>query len=184
MEQRDDLLVWIDCEMTSLLDPTIDSITQIACIITDKDLNVIAESEEITIHADKKRFDEVPEDVRKFHQDMGLIPAILASTITEAEAEQTILEMVRAHTTPGRAPMCGNTIHMDRMFIRTRMPALNAHLHYRNIDVSTIKELAKRWKPALIEQVIKMKENKTHHALDDIRGSIEELKFYRDNWLK
>jgi oligoribonuclease len=184
MIQRDDLLVWIDCEMTSLVDPAIDSITQIATVITDKELNIIAEGEEITIHADAKRFEQIPQEVRDMYQDSGLIPSIVASTITEAEAEERVLTFIKQYCTPQSSPLCGNSIHSDRMFIKPRMPKLNEYLFYRNIDVSTIKELARRWRPDLIEEVIKMKANKNHHALDDIKGSIEELKFYRDNWLK
>lgn len=183
MPQRDDLLVWIDLEMTSLLDPAVDSITQIACVITDADLTVIAESDEITIHADSKRFDEVPEDVRKVHQDAGLIPQILASTVTEAVAEQQILGFMARHVAPGTAPLCGNSVWSDKRFLMARMPALNAYLHYRTIDVSSLKELAKYWKPELYEAAAQMKANKSHHALDDIRGSIAELRLYRSNWL-
>lgn len=184
MSQRDDLLVWIDLEMTSLVDPTVDSITQIACVITDKELNVIAEGEEITIHADAERFEQIPEDVRLLYQDNGLIPSIVASTVTEADAEARVLEFIKQYVVPGSSPLCGNSIHGDRMFIKFRMPDLNDYLHYRNIDVSTIKELARRWRPELSEEVAKLKANKNHHALDDILGSIEELELYRDRWLK
>ena len=184
MTQRDDLLVWIDLEMTSLVDPTIDSITQIACVITDKDLATIAESEEITIHADPKRFEEIPEQVRVMYQDNGLIPSILASTVTEKEAEARILSFIKEYVSPKSSPMCGNSIHGDRMFIKFRMPELNEYLHYRNIDISTIKELARRWQPEIASEVIRMKAGKTHRALDDIKGSIEELRHYRNNWLK
>lgn len=184
MVQREDLLVWIDLEMTSLVDPTVDSITQIACVITDKELNVVAEGEEITIHADPKRFAEVPEEVRRLYQDSGLIPSIIASTVTETEAEARVLEFVQEYVTPKTSPLCGNSIHGDRMFLKFRMPKLNDHLHYRNIDVSTIKELARRWRPEVSSEVVKLKANKNHHALDDIKGSIEELKYYRKVWLK
>lgn len=184
MPQRDDLLVWIDLEMTSLVDPTVDSITQIATVITDKELNVIAEGEEITIHADAKRFDEIPLEVRAMHSDAGLIPSILASTVTEAEAEARAVAFIQQYVAQGTSPLCGNSIWSDRRFLIARMPQLNAYLHYRTIDVSTIKELARRWRPETYEVARKMKEHKTHHALDDIRGSIEELKLYRENWLK
>jgi oligoribonuclease len=184
MEQRDDLLVWIDLEMTSLIDPTIDTITQIATVITDKDLNVIAEGEEITIHADAKRFEEVPEDVRAVHSDAGLIPSILASTVTEGEAEERVLTFIKQYVKEGTSPLCGNSIWSDKRFIMARMPTLNAYLHYRTIDVSTLKELAKYWKPDAFEVARQMKEHKSHHALDDILGSIKELKMYHDTWLK
>lgn len=184
MAQRDDLLVWIDLEMTSLVDPTVDSITQIACVITDKELHSIAESEEITIHADPQRFEEIPLSVRKMYQDNGLIPSIVASTVTEAEAEERILSCITEYVAESSSPLCGNSIWSDRRFIAARMPRLNAYLHYRCIDVSSIKELARRWNPALFEAAAELKKNKTHHALDDIRGSIAELKLYRDLWLK
>lgn len=174
----------MDLEMTSLVDPTIDSITQIACVITDKDLVTIAESEEITIHADPKRFEEIPEQVRVMYQDNGLIPFIIASTVTEKEAEARILSFIKEYVSPKSSPLCGNSIHGDRMFIMFRMPELNKYLHYRNIDISTIKELARRWRPEFYEAAQKMKEGKTHRAMDDIKGSIEELRYYRENWLK
>ena len=183
MALKDDLLVWIDLEMTSLVDPTIDSITQIACVLTDKDLNIVAEGKEITIHADPKRFEQIPEDTRKVYQDSGLIPHILRSTVTEAHAEVEVLAFIKEYVAPKSSPLCGNSIYNDRMFLKFRMPNLNEYLHYRNIDVSTFKELARRWCPDLYEEVVKMKANKTHHALDDIKGSIAELKFYKEHWL-
>ncbi len=182
--QRKDHLVWIDLEMTSLVDPTVDSITQIATVITDNDLNIIAEGEEITIHADPKRFEEIPDDTRKVYQDSGLIPAIVASTVTEGEAEERVLSFISEHVEKGTSPLCGNSAWSDKRFLMARMPTLNAYLHYRTVDVSTIKELTRRWKPDLFDEVRKMKANKTHHALDDIKGSIEELRFYRERWLK
>ena len=184
MPQRDDLLVWIDLEMTSLIDPMVDSITQIACVITDSDLNIIAESEEITIHADPTRFEEIPQSVREMYADSGLIPKIIASTVTEAAAEERILACIQEHVREGSSPLCGNSIWSDRRFIMARMPRLNGYLHYRTIDVSSLKELARRWRPDLFDAAQKMKAHKTHHALDDIRGSIDELKLYRAAWLK
>lgn len=184
MPQRDDLLVWIDLEMTSLVDPTVDSITQIACVITDKDLHIVAESEEITIHADPKRFEEIPLLVREMYQDNGLIPSIVASTVTEREAEQRILDFISQYAAPQSSPLCGNSVYNDRVFLRHRMPTLNEYLHYRIIDVSSLKELARRWRPDLFEAAAELKKDKTHHALDDIRGSVAELKLYRDRWLK
>lgn len=177
-------MVWIDLEMTSLVDPRIDSITQIACVITDTDLNIIAESDEITIHADPERFDDIPEAVRAMYQDSGLIPSIIASTVTEAEAEARILAFVEQYVAPNTAPLCGNSVHGDRMFLKLRMPRLEAYMHYRIIDVSTIKGLAQRWRPELAVEVSAMKANKNHHAMDDIKGSVAELKFYREQWLK
>lgn len=184
MNQRDDLLVWMDLEMTSIVDVAVDSITEIATIITDKDLNIVAEGEDIIIKADMARFDQIPTDVRAIHDKSGIIHEVAKSTITESEAESRVLAFLQMHVTQRSSPLCGNSIYMDRIWIRNRMPKLNEYLHYRNIDVSTPKELAKRWRPDLYAEAEKMKEGKTHRAMDDIKGSIAELKFYRENWLK
>lgn len=184
MPQRDDLLVWIDLEMTSLVDPMVDSITQIGCLITDKELNIIAESEEITIHADPERFTVVPAEVQEMYKNNGLIPKILASTITESAAEDKILSFLQTYVKEGSSPLCGNSVYNDRMFLRFRIPKVNNYLHYRNIDVSTIKELARRWEPKLFADAEELKQIKTHHALQDIKDSLKELKLYRDRWLK
>lgn len=184
MNQRGDLLVWMDLEMTSIVDVRIDSITEIATIVTDTDLNVVAEGEDIIIKADMARFDQIPADVRAIHDKSGIIHEVEKSTVTEAEAEERVIAFLEAHVAPRSSPLCGNSIYMDRIWIRNRMPKLNEYLHYRNIDVSTLKELAKRWRPDLYEAGEKMKEGKTHRAMDDIKGSIAELKFYRENWLK
>ena len=184
MNQRDDLLVWMDLEMTSLLDPNIDTITEVAAIITDKDLNIVAEGEPVVIKADMTRFDQIPADVLAIHQNSGIIERVRESTTTMAEAEEQVLAFVSQYCTPGSAPLCGNSMTLDRTFMRLQMPKFYGYLHYRNIDVTAIKELARRWRPELYEEAQKMKEGKTHRALDDVRGSIAELKFYRDNWLK
>jgi oligoribonuclease len=184
MEQRDDLLVWMDLEMTSLVNVALDSITEIAVVITDKDLNIVADGPDIVIRADATRFDEIPTDVRELHEKSGILPEILASTVTEQEAQQTILAFVQQYVQPRTSPLCGNSIHMDRLFLYHRMPDLNDYLFYRNIDVSTIKELAKRFNFPLYEEAQTRRGVKSHRAKDDILRSIEELKFYRDRFFK
>jgi oligoribonuclease len=182
--QRNDLLVWMDFEMTSIVDPQVDTITEVAAIITDKDLNVIAEGPEIVIQADMDRFNHIPADVLAIHQKSGIIDRVRDSTTTLPEAETQMLAFVSEYCVPSTALLCGNSMTLDRTFMRLQMPQLYAYLHYRNIDVTAIKELAKRWRPEFYETAQKMKEGKTHRAMDDIKGSIAELKFYRDNWLK
>lgn len=182
--QRDDLLVWMDLEMTSLVDVRVDSITQIAVVLTDEELRPIAELEEITIHADQSAFDNIPPDAKAIYDQSGLIPDIVASTVTEAEAEARVMAFLTEHVAHKTSPLCGNSTYHDRLFLKFRMPTVESYLHYRTIDVSSVKELARRWRPELYSQVEKMKENKTHRALDDIKGSIAELRFYQENWLK
>ena len=181
--QRDDLLVWMDLEMTSLVDVHIDTITEIAAIITDKDLNIIAEGPDIIIHADPTRFDTIPAEVRAIHEKSGIIPAVAASTVTQEEAQKQVLEFIGQYVAPVTAPLCGSSMHMDRMFLYTHMRELYDYLFHRNIDVSTIKELAKMWAPEVAAEWNASKGEHTHRALDDIKRSIEELKFYREHWL-
>ena len=184
MNQRQDLLVWMDLEMTSLVDVRVDTITEIAVVITDNDLTIVSEGPDIVIHADPKRFDDIPADVRAIHDKSGIIPEVLKSTVTHGEAEKAVLDFVKEHVSPQSSPLCGSSMHMDRMFLYTYMPDLYNYLHHRNIDVSTIKELARRTRPELYAEAEKLNEHKKHRALDDIKASIAELKFYRDNWLK
>lgn len=182
--QRNDLLVWMDFEMTSIVDPQVDTITEVATIITDKDLNIIAEGPQIVIKADMDRFNHIPPEVLEIHKKSGIIDRVAASTTTIAEAEDQTLAFISEYCTPGSAPLCGNSMTIDRTFMRLQMQKIYFYLHYRNIDVTTIKELARRWQPEFYEAAQKMKEGKTHRAMDDIKGSIEELKYYRENWLK
>ncbi len=184
MAQRDDLLVWIDLEMTSLADVRKDTITEIAAAITDRELNLVAEGPNIIIKTDRKRFDEIDAETRAIHEASGIIDAAAESTISTSEAEQRILDFLSPYVSPKTAPLCGASMHMDRMFLYTHMPNLYAYLHHRNIDVSTLKELAKFWKPAVAAEWASQRGDKKHRALDDILRSIEELRFYRDNWLK
>lgn len=182
--QRNDLLCWVDLEMTSIRDVLVDRITEIAVVLTDKDLNVVAEGPEIVIHADPALFRDIPEHTRAVHDASGIEAAVAASTTTMAEAEEQVLAFLKEHCVEGTAPLCGNSIHMDRHFLRMQMRSVNDYLFYRCIDVSSIKELARRWAPELYEEAEKRKGEKPHRAKGDILNSIAELKFYRDNFFK
>ena len=184
--QRNDLLVWVDLEMTSLVDVRTDRITEIAVILTDKDLNVIAEGPEIVIHVDDALFDRdrVPASARAIYGDNGLRKLSAESTISLEEAEQKVLAFLQEHVAEKTAPLCGNTIHMDRHFLRIHMPRVDEYLFYRCIDVSSIKELARRWAPPIYEEAERRKGEKPHRAKGDILNSIEELRFYRDTFFK
>ncbi len=181
--QRNDLLVWMDLEMTSLLDVRKDAIIEIAAVITDNDLNLVAEGPDIIIHAPRGAFEGIPSEVQEIHKRSGIIEDCVQSTVTAEEAEMEVLAFIEAHTTPQSSPLCGNSIHMDRMFLRLQMPVLDSYLHYRCIDVSTLKGLAQRWKPELYEKWQQIRGEKKHRAKDDILQSIEELKFYRAHFL-
>lgn len=179
--QREDLLVWMDLEMTSLMDVRKDSIIEIAAVLTDKELEVVAEGPDLVIHAERETFDAIPQNVREIHEKSGIIEEVVQSTVTEADAEKQVLAFLREYVAPQSSPLCGNSIHMDRMFLYTRMPSVHSFLHYRNIDVSTIKELAKRWAPVSFSRY---KKEGTHRAKDDILQSIDELKFWRKEVFK
>ena len=168
-------MVWMDLEMTGL-DPDVDTILEIASIMTDKDLNILAEGPVIAIHHDQQALDNMDEWCRKQHASSGLSGRVLASSTSLAEAEAETLDFIRAHTTKGTVPLCGNSIHQDRRFLVRHMPELEAWLHYRMIDVSTIKELVKRWYPSIKPP----HKAETHLALDDVRESIAELRYYRE----
>ncbi len=181
--QRNDLLVWIDLEMTSLQDVMKDSIIEIAAVITDNSLAVVAEGPDIIIHADEAAFRNIPPDALEIHTKSGIIKESPASTVTIQDAEREVLNFIQEYSTPQSSPLCGNSIHMDRMFLRIQMPEIDSYLHYRCIDVSTLKSLAQRWKPELYEGWQNIRGEKKHRAKDDILQSIEELKFYRDKFL-
>lgn len=183
--QRNDLLVWVDLEMTSIQDVLVDRITEIAVVLTDKDLVTVAELPSIIIHADRDFYDSRKRpEMRKVPRQDDLMEASAASTVTMQEAEDQVLSFLQDHVAPNSAPLCGNSIHMDRHFLRLQMPRFEKYLFYRCIDVSSIKELARRWAPDIYEEAERRKENKTHRATDDIRQSIEELGFYRDMFFK
>ncbi|MCW3843941.1 oligoribonuclease [Micromonospora yasonensis] len=172
-----DLLVWIDCEMTGL-DLGRDALIEVAALVTDPDLNVLGEGVDVVIHADEAALDGMPEIVRTMHGKSGLTDAVRRSTVTLAEAEDLVLEYVTSHVKdPRTAPLCGNSIATDRGFIARDMPRLDAHLHYRMIDVSSIKELCRRWYPRVYFG--QPQKGLAHRALADIRESVRELEYYR-----
>jgi oligoribonuclease len=172
-----DLLVWIDCEMTGL-DLARDGLIEVAALVTDPDLNVRGHGVDVVIRADEALLAGMVDVVRDMHERSGLTAAVRASTVTLAQAEDMILEYVCAHVPePRTAPLCGNSIATDRAFLSRDMPRLDAHLHYRMIDVSSIKELCRRWYPRVyFGQPAK---GLAHRALADIRESIRELEYYR-----
>lgn len=172
-------LIWIDLEMTGL-SPRDDRIIEIATIITDSDLNIIEEGPVMVIRQPLVRLAEMDEWNTRTHTESGLINRVKESTIDEAEAELVTLAFIAKHVSGNHSPLCGNSICQDRRFLALYMPKLEAYLHYRNLDVSSLKELARRWRPELLND---FKKNNTHRALDDIRESIDELKYYRKTFL-
>jgi oligoribonuclease len=172
-----DNLVWIDCEMTGL-DLSKDALIEIAVLVTDSELNIVDEGVDIVIHADDTALDAMPDVVRDMHAASGLTPLVRQSAVSVADAEALVLDYVRKHIPDVRtAPLCGNSIATDRSFIARDMPALDAHLHYRMIDVSSIKELCGRWYPRIY--YAQPDKGLTHRALADIKESIRELRYYR-----
>ncbi|NES30918.1 oligoribonuclease [Micromonospora terminaliae] len=172
-----DLLVWIDCEMTGL-DLGRDKLIEVAALVTDPDLNVLGEGVDVVIHADEAALEAMPEIVQTMHGKSGLTEEVRRSTVTLREAEDMVLDYVASHVKdPRTAPLCGNSIATDRGFIARDMPRLDAHLHYRMIDVSSIKELCRRWYPRVYFG--QPQKGLAHRALADIRESIRELEYYR-----
>jgi oligoribonuclease len=174
-----DLLLWMDMEMTGL-EPDRERIIELAAILTDGELNVVAEGPELVIHQPGELLAAMDAWNTEHHTASGLVARVVASTISEADAEAALLAFVAAHVpTAVRPVLAGNSIHQDRRFIRRYLPAVDRRLHYRMVDVSTVKELVKRWYPAVADA--RPQKNDTHRALDDIRESIAELRYYRDH---
>ncbi|TRW48511.1 oligoribonuclease [Aliidiomarina halalkaliphila] len=171
-------LIWIDLEMTGL-SPEEDVIIEIATIVTDDQLNIIAEGPVLAVHQSKTRMAAMDEWNTRTHTGSGLVARVQQSKYREAEAEAETIAFLEKHVAPGKSPMCGNSICQDRRFLARYMPTLEAFFHYRNLDVSTVKELAKRWKPEILPGFAK---HNKHEALADIRESIEELKYYREHF--
>lgn len=180
MALSDQNLIWIDLEMTGL-DPERDRIIEIATIVTDQNLEVVAEGPVLAIHQSRAVLDTMDEWNRNQHGGSGLTERVLASVVTEADAERATLQFLEQHVPEGVSPMCGNSICQDRRFLARGMPTLESYFHYRNLDVSSLKELVKRWAPELAQGVVK---NGKHLALDDIRDSIAELRYYREHFLR
>jgi oligoribonuclease len=180
MPVADTHLIWIDLEMTGL-DTQNDHIIEIATVVTDADLNVLAEGPVIAVRQDDEILAGMDEWNTRQHGRSGLIARVRASTVGESAAELATLRFLEQWVPNGASPMCGNSICQDRRFLARWMPQLEAYFHYRNLDVSTLKELARRWAPPLAEGFAK---ESRHLALDDIRDSIAELRYYRDNFLR
>jgi len=169
-------LIWIDLEMTGLdVDKCV--IIEIATVITNQDLEIIAEGPDLIINRTQSQLDIMDEWNRQHHGDSGLTQAVIESTISHQQAEQQTLAFIKQYVNPQASPLCGNTVYTDKHFLDHHMPSINNYLHYRSIDVSSIKTLYQRWRPeaSMFEKAEK------HRALDDIKESIQELKFYRDH---
>ncbi len=177
--KSDSNLIWIDLEMTGL-DPEIDVIIEIATIVTDSDLNVLAEGPIFAVHQDKATMDAMDDWNTNQHGKSGLTQRVLESAITKEEAEQATIAFLSEWVPAGKSPICGNSIGQDRRFLVKYMPGLEAYFHYRNLDVSTLKELARRWRPDVLAGV---KKSGAHLAMDDIRDSINELRHYREHFI-
>jgi oligoribonuclease len=173
-------LIWIDLEMTGLK-PDTDHIIEIATVVTDKHLNILAEGPVLAIHQSDETLEAMDDWNRRQHAASGLAARVRASTITAAEAERQTLQFLRQYVEPGVSPMCGNSICQDRRFLAREMPELERYFHYRNLDVSTLKELARRWAPEVFNSFQK---TSSHLALDDIHDSIRELAHYRAHFLR
>jgi oligoribonuclease len=170
-------LIWIDLEMTGL-EPATDVIIEIATIVTDGDLNILAEGPVLAIHQPDSLIDNMDDWNTKTHGNSGLVQRVKDSKTNEAEAVKQTIAFLQKYIGKGVSPMCGNSVHQDRRFLNKYMPELEDFFHYRNIDVSTLKELARRWAP---EKLTGLTKKGSHQALDDIRESIEEMQYYRKN---
>jgi len=173
-------LVWIDLEMTGL-DPDNDRIIEIATIVTDSSLAILAEGPVLAVHQDDAVLSQMDEWNTRQHAKSGLVERVRASMVDEQQAERATLEFLQGYLPQGASPMCGNSICQDRRFLARHMPQLEAFFHYRNLDVSTLKELARRWAPRIAEGFDK---GGTHLALEDVRDSIRELQYYRETIFK
>ncbi|GIU06196.1 MULTISPECIES: oligoribonuclease [unclassified Shewanella] len=168
-------LIWVDLEMTGL-EPAVDKIIEMATIVTDKELNIIAQGPVIAIHQSDEQLALMDDWNQKHHGESGLVDRVRASTVNEEQAIAETIAFLSQYVPAGASPMCGNSIGQDRRFLNRYMPELEDYFHYRNIDVSTIKELVRRWEPTAMEG---FKKKNTHQALQDIEESIAELQFYR-----
>ena len=173
-------LIWVDMEMSGL-NPDQDRILEVAMIVTDPQLNTLAIAPVVVVHQPDEVLDSMDSWNKGTHGKSGLIDKVKASTVTDAQASQIFLEFLAQYVPAGKVPMCGNTVHQDRRFMQRYMPDLERFFHYRNIDVSTIKELCRRWKPEVMKGFEK---RGAHTALADIEESIDELRYYRQHWIE
>ena len=173
-------LIWVDMEMTGL-SPETDRIIEVAMVITDDNLNLVVESPALVVHQDDATLGAMDSWNQSTHARTGLIDKVKASTLDEASVENAMLAFLREYVPAKTSPMCGNSICQDRRFLARWMPKLEDYFHYRNLDVSTLKELARRWRPDIARGVSK---RGAHTALDDIRESIDEMRYYREHFLK
>ncbi|KGD62364.1 oligoribonuclease [Alcanivorax jadensis T9] len=179
MTDKRNNLIWIDLEMTGL-SPANDRIIEIATIVTDAQLNPLAEGPVLAVHQSDALLDGMDEWNTEHHNNSGLVARVKESRISEMQAQAQTLDFLKEHVEAGMSPMCGNSICQDRRFLANYMPELEAFFHYRNLDVSTLKELARRWKPEILPG---FKKDNKHLALDDIRESIAELQYYREHFI-
>jgi len=180
MPQDQNNLIWIDMEMTGL-SPENDRIIEVAIVITDSNLETVAEAPTLVLHQSDAILDGMDNWNKSTHGRSGLIEKVKASTLDERAVELRMLDFLKLHVPKSASPMCGNSVCQDRRFMAKGMPDLEAYFHYRNLDVSTLKELCKRWRPELAKGLVK---HGKHEALADIYESIEELKYYREHFLK
>jgi len=180
MAANEHRLIWLDMEMTGL-DPEKERIIEVAVVVTEPDLSVVAEGPVLVIHQPESLLDAMDAWNKRTHGRSGLTDKVKASTLTEAQAEAILLAFLAEHVPAGKSPMCGNSIGQDRRFMVRYMPRLETFFHYRNLDVSTLKELARRWRPDVYKGFNKQSR---HEALADIYESIDELKYYREHFLK
>jgi oligoribonuclease len=180
MAQNQNYLIWVDMEMTGLV-PETDHIIEVAMVITDNDLNTVSEAPVLVVHQPDSILDGMDAWNKSTHAKSGLIDRVKASVLNDAQVEEQILDFLKEYVPTRTSPMCGNSICQDRRFMARWMPKLEEYFHYRNLDVSTLKELAKRWKPEMAKGV---KKHGKHEALADIYESIEEMKHYREHFIK
>jgi len=180
MAQDNNNLIWIDLEMSGL-QPDTDRILEMAVVITDAELNQVAESPVFVVHQSNAVLDGMDAWNKGTHGKSGLIDKVKASTLTESDAEAQMIEFLKLYVPANKSPMCGNSICQDRRFMARHMPKLEAYFHYRNLDVSVFKELARRWKPKIYDG---FKKASNHTALADVHESIDELKYYREHFIR
>lgn len=180
MKLEPENLIWLDLEMTGL-DAEKDRILEIATVVTNSDLEVLAVGPVFAIHQSDERLDAMDEWNQEHHGASGLIQRVKASQVNESEAEEKTLEFIKSFAAPGQSPLCGNTVHMDRLFLSRYMPRLESYFHYRNLDVSTLKILAKLWAKEVAEKFVK---ESSHIAVQDVYDSINELKHYRKYFIR